>query len=135
MRERGSGEAEGAWRGGEGADRCGDAVEGGVSKWEEEEEEEDHPQQVGGQDCYAVGVFQRCADSRETHVVTEGVAEDWTHQVTCNTEDEEVLTLTSIQERRIHGTTLKLTDSTTVQLIFILSMIFDSISPAFNIHT
>lgn len=93
MREQGSGEAEGAGGGSEGADRRGEAVEGGVSEGEEEEEEEEDPQQVGGQDCYAVGVLQRCADGRETHVVTEGVAEDRTHQVTCSTGDEEALTM------------------------------------------
>lgn len=38
-----------------------------------------------------MGMLQSCADGRETHVVTEGVAEHRTHQVTCNTEEEETL--------------------------------------------
>lgn len=93
MRERereegrglGSGEAEGAGRGCESADRCGEAVEGGVGEGEEEEEEEEDPQQVGGEDGDAVGVLHGRADGGETHVVTEGVAEHRAHQVTCNT--------------------------------------------------
>ena len=79
---QGSGEAEGAGGGGEGAHGRGEAVVGGVSEGEEEEEEEDDPHQVGGEDGEAVGVLHRCADGRETHVVTEGVAEHGTHQVT-----------------------------------------------------
>lgn len=58
---------------------------GGVSEREKEEEEEEDSQQVGGEDGYAVGVLQRCANGRETHVVTERVAQHWTHQVTCKT--------------------------------------------------
>lgn len=84
-RGQGSGEAEGAGGGGEGAHRCRETVVGGVSEGEEEEEEEEDPHQVGGEDGEAVGVLHRCADSGKTHVVTEGVAEHWTHQVTCNT--------------------------------------------------
>lgn len=91
MCEQGSGEAEGAGGGGEGADWCGDAVVGGVSEGEEKEEEEEDPQQVRGEDGNAVGVLQRRADGGETHVVTEGVAEHRTHQVACN--KEEALTL------------------------------------------
>lgn len=93
MGERGSGEAEGAGGGGEGADWCNEAIVGGVSEGEEEKEEEEDPQQVGREDGYAVGVLQRCADGRETHVVTERVAEHRTHQVTCNTEEDETPTL------------------------------------------
>lgn len=36
----------------------------------------------------AVRVLQGGADGGETHVVTEGVAKDRTHQVTCSDEDE-----------------------------------------------
>lgn len=82
----GSREAEGAGRGSEGADWCGEAIVGRVSEGKEEEEEEDDPKQVGGEDGEALRVLQGCADGRETHVVTEGVAEDWAHQVTCNTQ-------------------------------------------------
>lgn len=91
--QQGSGDAEGAGGGSESADRCEEAIVGGVSKGEEEEEEEEDPQHVGGEDGYAVGVLQRCADGGETHVVAERVAEHRTHQVTCNTEEEETLTL------------------------------------------
>lgn len=84
----GSGEAEGAGGGGESADRCGEAVVGGVSEGEEEEEEKEDTQQVGGEDGDAVGVLHGCADGRETHVVTEGVAEHRAHQVTCSDEDK-----------------------------------------------
>lgn len=86
--DQGSGEAEGAGGGSQGADWGGEAVKGGVCEGEEEKEEEEDPQQVGGDDGEAVGVLQGSADGRETHVVTEGVAEDWTHQVTCSDEDE-----------------------------------------------
>lgn len=82
---QGSGEAEGAGRGGEGADWGGEAVVVGVSEGEQEEKEEEDPQHVGGEDSEAVRVLQRCADGREAHVVTEGVAEHWTNQVTCDT--------------------------------------------------
>lgn len=92
-RGQGSGEAEGAGGGGEGAHRCGEAVVGRVSEGEEEEEEEEDPHQVGGEDSEAVGVLHRCTDRWETHVVTEGVAENRTYQVTCNTQEEETVTL------------------------------------------
>lgn len=84
----GSGEAEGAGGGGEGADGCGEAVEGRVGEREEEKKEEENPEQVGGEDGEAMGVFQSSADGRESHVVTEGVAEDRTHQVTCSDENK-----------------------------------------------
>lgn len=58
---------------------------GGVSEGEEEQDEEDHPQHVGGEDGGPVRVVQGCADGWEAHVVTEGVTEHRTHQVTCNT--------------------------------------------------
>lgn len=77
---------------GKGADWCKEAIVGGVSEWEEEEEEEEDSQQVGREDSYAVGVLQRCANGRETHVVTERVAQHWTHQVTCETVKRETLT-------------------------------------------
>lgn len=93
-----SGEAEGAGGGGEGADWCREAVVGGVSEGEEEEEEEEDTQQVGGEDGEAVWVLQCRANGRETHVVTEGVTEHWTHQVTCNTRETLTLELTSIQQ-------------------------------------
>lgn len=91
MRGQGSGEAEGAGRGSESTDWREEAIVGGVCKREEEKKEEKDPHHVGGEDGYATGVFQRCADGGETHVVTERVAEHWTHQVTCNTEEEEAL--------------------------------------------
>lgn len=89
--EQESGEAEWAGGGSEGANWGGEAIVGGVSKGKEEEEEEKDPQQVGREDGDTVGMLQSCADGRETHVVTEGVAKHWTHQVTCNTEEEETL--------------------------------------------
>lgn len=76
---QGSRKAERAEGGGEGADRGGEAVEGGVSEREEKKKEKENPQQVGGEDSEAVGVLQGHADGREAHVVTEGVAEDWTY--------------------------------------------------------
>lgn len=88
MLGQGSGKAEGAGGGGKGADRGGETIEGGVSEGEEEEEEEKDPKQVGGEDGKAVGVLQRCADGRETHVVAEGVAQNRTDEVACSNEDE-----------------------------------------------
>lgn len=82
---RTSGEAQGAGRGGEGANRCWEHVVVRISEREEEEEEEEDTQKVTGKGGEAMGVIQGCADGRETHVVTEGVAEDGADQVTCNT--------------------------------------------------
>lgn len=79
-------EADGADRGRQSADWRGEAVVGGVGEGEEEEDEEDHAQHVGGEDGGPVRVLQSRADGREAHVVTEGVAEHRTHQVTCNTQ-------------------------------------------------
>lgn len=67
--------------GGEGANWRGGAVVVWVGEREEKEEEENDPEKVGGEDGEAVGVLQGCADGREAYVVTEGVAEDWSHQV------------------------------------------------------
>lgn len=99
----GSGEAEGAGGGGEGADRGGEPVEGGVREGEEEEEEEEDAQQVGGENCEALGVLQRRADGGETHVVTEGVTENRTHQVTCNTDSVMHGTSQNLQKIRAAG--------------------------------
>lgn len=85
--KRGSGEAEGAGGGGESAHRCGEAIVGGVGEGEQAEQEEEYPHQVGGEDGEAVGVLHCRGDSRETHVVTEGVAEHRAHQVTCSREE------------------------------------------------
>lgn len=84
----GSGEAEGAGGGGQGADRGGEPVEGGVRERKEEEEEEEDTQQVGAENREALGVLQSRADGGKTHVVTEGVTENRTHQMTCNTDTE-----------------------------------------------
>lgn len=79
---QGSGEAGGTGKGGEGADW--EAVIGGVGEGEQKEKEEEDPQQIGGEDSESVRVLQSCADGRETHVVTEGVAKYRTNQVACN---------------------------------------------------
>lgn len=83
---QGSGEAGGTGKGGEGADW--EAVIGGVGEGEQKEKEEEDPQQIGGEDSESVRVLQSCADGRETHVVTEGVAKYRTNQVACSDEDE-----------------------------------------------
>lgn len=80
-----SGEAE---RAGEGADWCREDIVEGISEGQKKKEKKEDPKQIGGENDEAMGVLQGCADGGETHVVTEGVAEDWTHQVACSDEDK-----------------------------------------------
>lgn len=92
---QGSGEAGGTGKGGEGADW--EAVIGGVGEGEQKEKEEEDPQQIGGEDSESVRVLQSCADGRETHVVTEGVAKYRTNQVACNRQKKQPFTPTGWQ--------------------------------------
>lgn len=93
--EQASGEAKGAGGRSEGTDRCGETIIEGVCEREEEDKKEKDPQHVGRKNHEALWMIQCCADGRETHVVTEGVTQNRTHQVTWNTNEEESFSQTS----------------------------------------
>lgn len=75
--------ADGARRGGQGADGCEQTIEEWVSHGEDEEEEENNAQHIEKENREAVRVVQGCAESWKTHVVAEGMAQHRTHQMTC----------------------------------------------------
>lgn len=86
--EDASGEAKGAGGWSEGTDWCGETIIEGVCEREEEDKKEEDPQHVGRKNHEALWMFKSCADGRETNVVTEGMTENWTHQMTWNTNKE-----------------------------------------------